>query len=894
MKFSSLPPAARQLWAKSGVPIGHGLLAHLLDVASVAETLLSREPSSVIAWIAHEFGLDPEHSIRWISSLVGLHDFGKGIGGFQLKWPEGMQAAAMAGLSFDQRSCEASNHSAATVALLGKGLFAKTGAKVAWIQHVLRAIGAHHGYHCLDREVRVSKPIGEPPAWDQARQAILDAYWETLAPEGRPTNDELSYAAVNWLAGLTSTADWIASNPLWFPFGERCGDLHDYFVEAKRLAAQACQSIGWPSYRPLLDIDCSVDELISKIVHASKRVTARPLQAVGDQLLRTADGPALLLVEAPMGEGKTELAMLAHLRLQEANRHRGMYMALPTQATGNAMFPRWLSFLQNWSAGEAFDIQLVHGAASMNEQVLRLREIDHSADQSVSASIWFSQRRRPLLSPYGVGTVDQALFATLNVKHHFVRIYGLANRLIVLDEVHAYDTYTLGLIEALLRWLKAVGSSVVLMSATLPRARRDALLDAWDVSVDAIPELPYPRIVLADRKGVRGESFASRSMAPIELSGIGEAVDAVADCALAQLSGGGCGAVIVNTVDRAQQLYRNLKARVPAETVLILFHARFPADERAEIERQVLSQFAPHAERPHEALLIATQVAEQSLDIDFDFMVTDLAPIDLILQRAGRLHRHLLPRPEGHRIARLFVAGLGGLELPDLKSNAWEYVYDPHILGRTWALLKQESVLQMPVDIDRLVQAVYGDAELPVDLPQETADRIELHWFGKYRARVNNEWVQSRSIALDCRDEPQNAYSNKPRGKEEGDGIGLENRTRLDADGVVVIPVHRGVDGWRLSVPGDVFDPQQLVGDELARRLYRRQVQLSHKAVARHFKQMEAPPSFDQHPLLRDFRPLVLSDGVCEIDSGLRISLDSELGVIIDKTQGQFLAETQV
>ena len=193
-----------------------------------------------------------------------------------------------------------------------------------------------------------------------------------------------------------------------------------------------------------------------------------------------------------MGEGKTELAFLAHLRLQAANGHRGLYVALPTQATGNALFKRALKFLESFIEGHA-DVQLVHGGASMNEDAQQLRAInlhgiDQNKDETLSASAWFSQRRRPLLSPYGVGTVDQALYATLNVKHHFVRLWGLSNRVVVLDEVHAYDTYTTGLIAALLQWLKALGSSVVLMSATLPMARRNELIRAWGLNAHQIPD----------------------------------------------------------------------------------------------------------------------------------------------------------------------------------------------------------------------------------------------------------------------------------------------------------------------------------------------------------------------------------------------------------------------
>lgn len=306
--------------------------------------------------------------------------------------------------------------------------------------------GSYNGHHYLPAEVRDGKPSAEPAEWKTARKTILQAYWQVLSPTGSPSLQRLTLPAVNWLAGLTSTADWIASNPDWFPLGTRGhDDLADYYRHSRTLAAGALGRIGWVSYRPLLTDAADVDELLSRIT-AREGLKARPLQQAGDALLRDAKGPSLLLVEAPMGEGKTELAFLAHLRLQKANDHRGLFLALPTQATGNAMFKRALTYLEGFAKGP-LDVQLVHGGASMNDDARALRTvhlqgIDNNPGEALSASDWFGQRRRPLLSPYGVGTVDQALYATLNVKHHFVRLWGLGNRVVVLDEVHAYDTYT--------------------------------------------------------------------------------------------------------------------------------------------------------------------------------------------------------------------------------------------------------------------------------------------------------------------------------------------------------------------------------------------------------------------------------------------------------------------
>ncbi|MBD8525981.1 CRISPR-associated helicase Cas3' [Pseudoxanthomonas sp. CAU 1598] len=882
LRFSQLPTAARVLWAKSGETTGHGLLAHLLDVAAVVETMLEIEPKTSTGWASTRFGLPVDVVTRWLAAIAGLHDFGKAIPGFQAKWPEGMQGDEDAGLAFPPIACSVEAHSCATAALLGKPLTTVSATEAGWVRHAVQAISAHHGYHFLLDEVNMAVPRGEPRPWADARHAILRTYWNVLSPIGIPTRDELSLPEVNWLAGMTSAADWIASNPEWFPLGERHDDLTAYYADARNRAARALEEIGWSKAFILLDSPSDTDRLLARIMgHAASSV--RPLQQVGDALLHGVKGPALLLVEAPMGEGKTELAFLAYLRLQAANSHRGLYLALPTQATGNALFRRALTFLRQFASGP-LDVQLVHGGAGMNEEIRHLRGIANDPQESLSASAWFAQRKRPLLSPYGVGTIDQALFAVLNVKHHFVRLWGLANRVVVLDEVHAYDTYTNGLIVVLLRWLRALGCSVVLMSATLPQARRNELLRAWGVGEFELPELDYPRLLLADNGGVRGERFAARPLAPVHLSSVAEGVESLADVAIEQLAGGGCGALIVNTVDRAQRLYLHLRDRLGDAADLQLFHARFPADERAACERQVLASFGTGGERPARALLIATQVAEQSLDIDFDFMLSDLAPVDLLLQRAGRLHRHERCRPARHRQARLWVAGLNREVLPELKDTAWGYVYDAYILLRTWALLRDEAVLDLPGDIDRLVQAVYSDAPLPDDLEAAARERIEVGSYGEYLAKVKNERLAAQHIAIDPTEEPQSAYLHRPRGNEEGEGTGLENRTRLGRESITLIPLEVVDGGWCLRRDEEPFSPDQPLPDGLARRLHDRQLKVSRTWLVKRLKCAVVPLAF-QHPALRNCYPLPLQQGRYAQD-GVHLRLDDKLGLVYEPADG--------
>lgn len=854
----------------------------MLDVAAVAETIMRRESSRTRAWGANVFGLTEEATPRWLAAICGLHDFGKAIPGFQSKWPDGQKTDEVAGLRFAPSvSLNAVRHDLASAALL-RSVLARHFPGASWIAAITQALGAHHGYFPRPREMRDAKPIGEGGEWSAARAQLLDAYLATLLPGEPPATAEIPLPAVAWLAGLTSVADWIGSNQDWFPPGERAETLAGHYAQALELAGRALDDIGWPGFRPLFAADADTDALIGRILgRAAETTVARPLQLATDRLLGNASGPVLMIVEAPMGEGKTELAFLAHLRLQAANGHRGLYVALPTQATGNAMFERALTFLKNFAPDIRLDIQLVHGGAMLDERIHQLRGVNASEDESIASSAWFSQRKRPLLSPYGVGTVDQALFATLHVKHHFVRLWGLANRVVVLDEIHAYDTYTSGLIEALLRWLKAMNCSVVLMSATLPAKRRAAFLHAW--GVDDAPDIDYPRVLLASAAGIQGEHIPCRPLPPIAVVGIAEDLDCLAAAAMEGLSGGGCGVVIVNTVQRAQELYFLLNDKVGVafgdDAQLLLFHARYPADERSEREKLVLSTFGrgEHVQRPARALLIATQVVEQSLDIDFDFMITDLAPVDLLLQRAGRLHRHERQRPAAHAAPRLSVAGLQRERMPELKKTAWGFVYDPYVLYRTWAIAGAEPIWRLPEDIDRLVQAVYANDPFAAEDREEYLKTLDQA-LGAHLALVQEQRRQAMNVALDAEAELSNAFVATPRANEEGEGDGLRVVTRLGEDSLTVVPILANGEGWRLFATDAAFDPDAEPGPTLAQYIYRRQVRLSRKDLVKALRAQPIPKAFESHPLLRNLRPLVFSDGIADFDR-LRVRLDPELGI---------------
>lgn len=739
-RTNPLSECAMALWAKSDRDqdekgAWHPVIAHLLDVAACAEAILEREPESTRTLYARDFGFEQYRQVKpWLLSLIALHDLGKASPTFQSMWSQGVARVNATGLGWDQKPAYAPHGFVSQKAL--EDLLQEAGWDPLVAPLAADAVGCHHGLRAtlaeLDSKVQYHEMGG--PAWEAVRKELFDAVLHLFKaePQNTPTLDDLSGGAFYRLAGLTSFADWLGSNSDLFPFQTDIPDLEAYYFQSLERARDALDQIGWGDRDPLMPEERTFSEVFP--------FEPRPLQEVVSSMVQV-DAPTLLLVEAPMGEGKTEAAFYAHLKLQQRLGHRGMYVALPTQATGNMMFTRTLEFLQSLKFHRDLDLQLLHGATALNDHYQKIRKIQVLDGQdnsgSVHAAEWFSHKKRALLSEYGVGTVDQALLSVLNIKHQFVRMWGLSNRTVIIDEVHAYDTYTSTLIEKLVSWLHALGSSVVLMSATLPAASRARLLKAYGAKNANLPAPPYPRVYRVSDGQVTGQTFEAdpKRKTTLQVRGTRAETENVAALLSSLVAEGGCVAYIANTVQRAQDTFKRLQQQHPEEE-LFIFHARYPALARKELEDLVVSRFGKKGERPRKAILIATQVVEQSLDLDFDVMVTDLAPIDLVLQRAGRLQRHkeLSRERHNHQTPVLYVAGLDSeTEIPNLKKPLfWDRVYEPYILLKTFLSLKNHQEIQLPEDIDALIEEVYAETfKAPSlefrDALQEAQDRLKAN-----------------------------------------------------------------------------------------------------------------------------------------------------------------------
>jgi len=643
----------------------HPLICHMVDVAVVAQALWEDcLAERVRASLCSSFALGEDQTRRWVAFLAGAHDLGKASPVFQGKGSEGGRSTPPwlhgTDLEFPLLTVRDPGHGTVTAASLPAFLQqARFAMRSADAERLAVITGGHHGIFpsAQSRNKARGVALGEPRRgdsnpWDTARSELATTLADLLAVENSP--GRLSNAASMLLAGFISVVDWIGSidDPRFFPFApDGPDDLAAYAAGRKERAHEALRRLHWDAW-PRPSLPARFQDLFPLF-------SPRPLQVSTQEVAPAVSAPGLAILEAPMGEGKTEAAFYL-AECWNASGFRGSYIAMPTQATSNQLYARFEGFLRaRYTSRDQLNLQLLHGHAALNAEIEILRtgdvlpgpaDIDKDGDDqeaTVAAAEWFTNRKRGLLAPFGVGTIDQALLSVLQVKHGFVRLFGLAGKTVIIDEVHAYDTYMTTLMERLLEWLAALGSPIVILSATLPAGRRQALVNAYRRGLGRLnAELPaasYPRITWTGAGGIEamtvGTSPEIRRTLGLRWLPFGVAL---AEHLGRELRDGGCAAVVCNTVNRAQETYAVLRdafAALPeAERPDIdLFHARFLFKDRQDREERCLERFGKPEEaggttaaRPFRSVLVATQVIEQSLDLDFDIMVTELAPIDLL------------------------------------------------------------------------------------------------------------------------------------------------------------------------------------------------------------------------------------------------------------------------
>ena len=758
---ADLSELARSFWAKSGDG-GKWLsvVQHLMDAADIAGFLfdcyLSEHHRRLMASV---WGGSQAKARATFVFLAGGHDAGKVSPQFACQRADLAQLIRNQGLAVMRKGDYSERsflpHGLVSQFALQEEVAAGHGDGSRALQWAI-VLGVHHGrypdagaVYVARQQYRTQEGSSEDdPRWGQARSEILR--W-MAARSGFPliapgtALPELPIAVASAYASALVIADWIASNEDYFPLRPRpVAETGKLSIEGypeltsdqqRDRVERAWMRAAFPS--PLRIPEAPTGEVGEFYRHrfgwpASYRPTEAQRAAIE---IVTREDPDLMIVEAPPGSGKTELAFAAAEVLMRARGLQGVFVALPTQATTNAMFERVTAWLTSILGDEPqkLGIQLAHGKNSLNESFVKLLERgksplevhDDEEDCGLHASRWMGQRWRSTLSPVVVGTIDQVLLAALKSRHVLVRHLGLMGKVVVIDEVHAADEYMETYLEAALTWLGMYGIPVVLLSATLPPARRSALLEAYRrgrgssgvgaESVDGM--IGYPAISTVSATGVRvheiqGEAEVPKRIIPTSLGSPRE----IAELLERELVDGGCVVVIRNTVREAQETYEAVKSVFGREQVTLL-HSRFLAAERAARDRRMLELFGKDsAQRPHRHVVVATQVIEQSLDVDFDLMLTDPAPMDLVLQRIGRLHRHdRAERPSGLRGARCLLIIEDTASAPWAYSRGTDYVYARYAVLRTLGIAadRGEILVREPLDYAELTTLAYAD-DVPV------------------------------------------------------------------------------------------------------------------------------------------------------------------------------------
>ncbi len=721
-------------WGKAqpkdlGGPDWHPLAYHSLDVGAVATVLLERWPR-MKAVLARGLGITETHVPKVVGYLVALHDLGKFSRPFQALSPDHWPSC----LGELKDASASPRHDAAGYLLIdrlleplfGSGLLRGQGRAA---RALLGTVVAHHGAPVSNSQsADLLKTFG--PGSDAAKVFVNMA--AEVMDLGLPlacTLDANSARQVSWtLAGLAVLSDWIGSNQRWFPYTQPAMSLDDYWLLSLEKAGNAIQEAG------ILPAITATPQDFGALFPG---LQARPAQKWAETV-DLGSGPIMAVIEDSTGSGKTEAALMLAHRLMTKGRAEGIFLALPTMATADGMFDRVAHSYRRLFAeeGQPPALTLAHSRAGVRDGFRALgltgdvaKDETYGDEEETASAVctaWLADdRRKAFLADIGVGTVDQALLAILPARYQALRLLGLAGKILILDEVHAYDAYMQQEIQTLLEFHASLGGHTILLSATLPQTVRKRLFEGYmrgaGAPINLPGSLPYPAAFLASAGGLHSHALPSPTSGPerrperrLNLARLDTEAAALAVVAEA-VERGDAVCWIRNTVDDAISVWNQLREQGLSP---ILFHARFALVDRLKIQETVMKRFGPQGGPADRAgqILIATQVVEQSLDLDFDTMISDLAPIDLLVQRAGRLWRHARPGREGGPCLHILTP-----PAPDDPEASWLKAHMPGTAAvyrspaRLWLTVRSlfgagdRTQLLFPDDLPALIETVYPD-----------------------------------------------------------------------------------------------------------------------------------------------------------------------------------------
>lgn len=907
-------PAAESVWGKSrkSDDLWLRLHRHLEDSAAIAGLLWDEWVAPAVRrQISADLPGGEADGRVLLSWLAGVHDVGKATPAFAVKQPSLLGQMHDRGLACPATLPDARQlpHGLAGQVLITRWLKDRHGVRGDVAATFACVVGGHHGVFPSQGQVDTAR-LGRPgllgqDAWTTVQGELLDGMADRTRASGRLrewVSRPLPATAQVLLTGLVIVADWLASDDTRFRYD-------DHRSSADR-AADAWSALAMP---PMWTPASPPRDVAEHLHSRFPGFAPRPVQAATVETAWTMPEPGLLVVEAPMGVGKTEAALLAAEVLAARFGCGGVFLALPTMATSDAMFARvldWTSRLPRLDDEQA-TVYLAHGKARLNERYTGLARIEHvvgvydDADPGVTSAAvlgWLTGRKKGPLASLVVGTIDQVLFGALQSKHLVLRQLALASKVVVIDEVHAADVYMRQYLHRVLHWLGAMGTPVVLLSATLPPRQRQALLGAYAAGRGSRIDEPaagldYPVVTSWSGGGTSRTVVRARTQPQTVLVARLDDDDLVATLREALVSGG-CAAVIRNTVGRAQDTYDDLRAEFGENVVLM--HSRFVSVDRVAREDQLRAALGPpgrRGHRPERMIVVGTQVLEQSLDIDVDLMISDLAPVDLLLQRMGRLHRHERgARPSRLTDARFLVAGVDWAQEPPAAVTGSLAVYRRSALLRAAAVLDgvlRIGSVRLPDDIPRLVASAYQDGPPG---PGAWAEAIE-------EADTERDERDDRSAMLATR----YLLKNPPRSYESLAGLTPSivdeqpddgrAQVRDSEDGIEVVVVQR-VDGSIRVIPGQhghsgkavdtCLEPERATAKAVAACTLRLPLTLTHPRIAdRVIGELEGTrfDGWQLSPWLEGVLVLVLDEQLSAHLAGHHLTYDTDRGLVVTRDE---------
>jgi CRISPR-associated endonuclease/helicase Cas3 len=671
------------------------LVGHSLDVAQAAQNILSTGVTRARLSSLAGFPLTEVHIDR-LSVLVGLHDFGKATRGFQVRIGAlagadgGHLAEAHAGL----------RHSKVSAALAA----AMRGPVISgWCVNpasMFDALIGHHGQPIPEPDIQrcaatasttwARAPSGyDPIAEVQVLVDALFAAFPKCMSAAAPFPDDTRFEHA--VAGLTMGADWLGSSLAVLGPEDRRADV-----------ASTLASLPWADWH-------------SGALHEAM---------LGGHTARSAQVAALTLpleqmaiIEAPTGSGKTEASLTWASRLVEAGLVDGLYFAVPTRSAATELHARISALM---TAAHPY----------LRGKIVRAVPGSIETDDGTLTTWAVGSSRKTQSAPVAVGSIDQALLSQVKNRHAWMRSLWLSRHLLIIDEVHASDTYTGELMLRLVYEHTRAGGYVLAMSATLGEAFRSKL--------ESRAVLPFAQAVARDYPIVTSGLNRMPVAAPgrsvrVRMDGYKAAMARAVRAARANEAVLWIRSTVTNAIDDWEQFRRQ---GVP----VILHHSRYADEDRAWLDAQVLGVIGLHGQR-RGVVIVGTQTLEQSLDIDADLLVSDACPADVLLQRLGRLYRHRAGTPLAVLIhPEPWETYVGASRFQALQR--WHFVYSPLMVRTTVEWVAARGLVRVPEDVRELVEKATH--------PEHLAARAQVYgpqWMA-IEASMGAAAMQARQQAL--------------------------------------------------------------------------------------------------------------------------------------------------